>query len=324
MESTQALMYYENAATGNWAPWQGPSAFSAGVTLYNTAGQPVTVTALGAPLDIDDGLTLWVAGVNYGYNSDDDAFEYQYNLSDGQDVDPVINQRVLAGVVNRGQIYTGAVYERLRALPSDSDAQAATQKGLSGVVARTQGFNGTTWDRLYTLPSNSDAQVAAQLGLAGSVARTQYFNGTTWDRARSASAANLALQTAVGAALSEKPGDWSITHTPAANTQATITRAAGAAGTRHVCTSISVTLIGLAAAVEATVLVNLRDGATGAGTILWSARMLVTGTAGSETGISISDLNIVGSDATAMTLEFAAAGGANTFETVALTGHDAS
>jgi len=51
---------------------------------------------------------------------------------------------------------------------------------------------------------------------------------------------------------------------------------------------------------------------------------LVTGTTGNETGVSLSNLNIVGTAATAMTLEFAAAGGASTFESVALTGYDAS
>lgn len=174
------------------------------------------------------------------------------------------------------------------------------------------------------LPSDSDAQAAAQNGLAGVVARLQIFNGATWDRIKSATAAVLSALSSAGALLTTKPGEWAVNHTPAANTQATITRAAGAAGVRHVCTSISATLIGLAASAETTVLVNLRDGASGAGTILQSWRLLVTGTTGSETGIALTGLNIPGSAATAMTLEFATAGGADTFETVAMTGYDAS
>jgi hypothetical protein len=145
------------------------------------------------------------------------------------------------------------------------------------------------------------------------------FDGTNFIRALGASAAVLATLSPAGAQLSQGPGQWAINHTPAANTQATISRAA-AAGQRHVCKSITATLIGLAASVETTVLVNLRDGTTGAGTILWSARLLVIGTAGSQGGIALSGLDIVGSVNTAMTLEFAAAGGANTLETVALTG----
>jgi hypothetical protein len=118
------------------------------------------------------------------------------------------------------------------------------------------------------------------------------------------------------------PLTWSIAHTPAANTQATITQAL-ASGFRHVATSISFTLAadtGIVAA--ATVLVNLRDGATGAGTILWSQRVSVPATAGSCTAISLGPLSVPGTAGTAMTLEFAAAGGASTFESVALTGYD--
>lgn len=150
------------------------------------------------------------------------------------------------------------------------------------------------------------------------------YNGAAFIRSQSGSAANLAAQSASAAQLIQECGEWAINHTPVANTQATITRAAGAAGVRHVCKSITVTLIGLAASAEATVLVNLRDGVTGAGTILWSARLLVMGLTGSQAGITLGSLNIVGSAATAMTLEFAAAGGANTFETVSLTGVDAA
>lgn len=148
---------------------------------------------------------------------------------------------------------------------------------------------------------------------------TYVFDGTNFIRALAGSAASLATLSSAGAQLVQGPGQWSINHTPVANTQATISRAA-AAGQRHVCKSITATLIGLAASAEATVLVNLRDGATGAGTILWSTRLLVVGGTGSQTGVSLSDLNIVGSVNTAMTLEFAAAGGASTFEAVALTG----
>lgn len=169
------------------------------------------------------------------------------------------------------------------------------------------------------------ATLVATANAAYRVASIAYaYNGAAFVRALTGSAANLSAQSASAALLTQAPGEWAITSTPAANTQATVTRAAGAAGVRHVCKSISATLIGLAASVEATVLVNLRDGTTGAGTILWSARLLVVGVTGSQAGIVISNINITGTAATAMTLEFAAAGGANTFETVALTGVDAS
>ncbi len=185
------------------------------------------------------------------------------------------------------------------------------------------GFD-TTAAKYFTagIFTGGDNQVANEKQLQ--VAAIGYvYDGATLDLTRSGSAANLAAQSGLGAVVATPPGEWGVSHTPAAATQATIGRTAVGA-TRHVCKSITVTLIGLAAAAEATILVNLRDDATGTGTILWSARLLVTGTTGSETGVTLSNLNIVGSVNKAMTLEFATAGGANTFQSVAMTGYDAS
>lgn len=139
-----------------------------------------------------------------------------------------------------------------------------------------------------------------------------------------ASAANVAATTVpTGTVLVAQPGQWSVTHTPATNTQATMSKAAGAAGVRHVVTSITATLAAGASAIAAAapMLVNLRDGATGAGTILWSTYINVPATAADSRTVTISGLAIFGTAATAMTLEFAAAGGANSYESVALTGY---
>jgi len=209
------------------------------------------------------------------------------------------------------------------ALSDNTDAQAVnTTRACPVLINRNYGFNGTTWDRLRSFANNADALAVSTLGTLGVSSFSRAFNGTTYDRLRTTSAATVSATTQPFNLATAHPGEWSINHTPAANTQATITRAAGAAGVRHVCRSITVTLIGLAAAAEATVLVNLRDGATGAGTILWSARLLVQGTVGRQETITLSNLNYFGTAATAMTLEFAAAGGANTFETVAVSGYD--
>lgn len=157
----------------------------------------------------------------------------------------------------------------------------------------------------------------------------ELFNGATWDRMRSASAANLAALSALGAQLITTPGNWSVFQIPAVATQATISRAAGATGVRHVCTSIRAKLRTATAATAATVTVNLRDGATGAGTILYSATLdintNVATIAGKESDvIELTGLNIPGSAATAMTLETAAAPAANCFAEVQMTGYDAS
>lgn len=122
--------------------------------------------------------------------------------------------------------------------------------------------------------------------------------------------------------FSSRPTAWTKTHAPAANTQATASKAAAGAGIRNVCTGILVTLVaGSTAPAAVQVTVNLRDGATGAGTVLWSAVMSLPATAGgSAAPIALSGLWIEGTENTAMTLEFSAAGGANTVEAVAMQG----
>jgi hypothetical protein len=129
-----------------------------------------------------------------------------------------------------------------------------------------------------------------------------------------------------GLAVREAPhvDGWSETHSPAVNTQATKSKAAGAAGVRHVCTGLSASLAGgTGATAGGTVTLNLRDGATGAGTVLMSWTVPVPA-AGSINIITLSGVEIPGTAATAMTLEFSAAAGANTYESVNLTGHSAS
>ncbi len=149
------------------------------------------------------------------------------------------------------------------------------------------------------------------------------YNGgaaaTSIDRGRSASAANLAAQSGIGVELTAPPGMWAINSMPAANTQATASKAA-VASTRHVATSITATFAAGATA-GAAVAINLRDGATGAGTILWTGYLAAP--ANDVRVLVISGLNIPGSANTAITLEFAAAGGATTLESVTLTGYDA-
>jgi hypothetical protein len=143
----------------------------------------------------------------------------------------------------------------------------------------------------------------------------------TWDRARSASAINQALQSGTGAALAVGVGEWAITHTPAAATKATITKAA-VAGTSHVCKGISFTFNAIAAE-AGTFLINLRDGASGAGTILQSWRVGPFAVGGSMI-FGLTDLNIPGTAGNDMTLEFATAPAAGNFETVSLRGYDAT
>lgn len=135
-----------------------------------------------------------------------------------------------------------------------------------------------------------------------------------------ASASTLSGFSGTNSVRISRPGNWSITHSPAANTQATITRAA-VASTRHVCTAISASFVNSGAGASVVTL-NLRDGVTGAGTILWSTLMSILTDTGDICQYVATGLNIVGSSNTAMTLEFATAGGSDSFENVALSGYD--
>jgi len=113
---------------------------------------------------------------------------------------------------------------------------------------------------------------------------------------------------------------FAIQHEPAANVQGTITRAAAGAGIKNVCTSVTAAMSATGVATAAQVFVRVRDGTTGAGTILWTCTLAVSATAGTTDKVSLGGLWIEGTANTAMTLEFSAAGGANTIQSVSLTG----
>lgn len=119
------------------------------------------------------------------------------------------------------------------------------------------------------------------------------------------------------------PNNWNIGLNPAVNTQATATQAAAGAGLINVADCISATFAGGTTAPAAVVgTLVIRDGATGTGTVIFSANMPLAGTiAASTPPIQQCRMGIPGSVNTAMTVEFTAAGGANTFESVRLTGY---
>lgn len=146
------------------------------------------------------------------------------------------------------------------------------------------------------------------------------YDGATYDRQRSASANNLSPTGDIppGVAIATRPGQWAFNHQPAVSTRATVTRGAGGAQVRNVCTGFGFTLNAVAA-ITVPVVVNLRDGATGVGTILWTGRY--TAPVGTTFALDLSGLNIVGSPNTAMTFEFAAAPAAGDFQSVNIQGY---
>lgn len=176
-----------------------------------------------------------------------------------------------------------------------------------------------------TAKANSDGTDSGDVNGFTGLSVPFLFNGTEatgFYRARSASAANLVGANAIvgGVQLMQKAANWSVQHEPAVTVRATISRAASP-GVMHVCTSISGSIMAVAA-IAAPMYLRLRDGATGTGTILWSCGIIAP--IGVAVPINISDLSISGTAGNAMTLEFAAAPGASNFQTVAMTGFDAT
>lgn len=126
----------------------------------------------------------------------------------------------------------------------------------------------------------------------------------------------------LGSVYDEPDDTWHQTHVPAANTQATISQTAGAGSLKNVCTGFTVTVCGGAtapAAFQGTV--ALIDGATGGTTYLWRSNITIPATAGSTVSFTHAKGKWTGSAATAMTLEFSGAFGANTLQSVTMKGY---
>lgn len=120
-----------------------------------------------------------------------------------------------------------------------------------------------------------------------------------------------------GVMLVGGPGQWSVNNAAAVNAVATATRAAPGAGVAHVIQNISGSIQGSLASADA-ILLRVRDGA--GGTILWQQYIGISATSGCHT-IEVSGLNLKCTNATAAVIEFSAAGGASTYESVSMSGY---
>lgn len=112
--------------------------------------------------------------------------------------------------------------------------------------------------------------------------------------------------------------EWTSVHAPAANTKATVTKAA-VSNAIHVVSGFTATFVaGAAAPTAVTVTVSLLDGAT----TIWTGGMSLPATAGaSAVPIIVTGIDLPGTINQNMKLEFSAAGGANTVEAVTLMGY---
>jgi hypothetical protein len=153
------------------------------------------------------------------------------------------------------------------------------------------------------------------------------FNGTNWDRLRAASLSNFptsqtsTARNSVGAQIVEKGSRWSNFNTSTASVQASLVWAAEAS-VRHVADCISFSAISSVTPAITAVAVNLRDGATGAGTVVHQWQLIIPAATGQNVApFSVCGLNIVGTTNTAMTIEFSSAV-TNVIESVSLTGYN--
>lgn len=115
---------------------------------------------------------------------------------------------------------------------------------------------------------------------------------------------------------------WSVTASATGAAAASASKAAGASGVRHVAKRVIITMA-TGATVQTPLAFNLRDGATGAGTVLATWQLAVpANTVGPAVAVIDADgLNLVGTSATAMTLEAAAAAVANSAHNCTLIGY---
>jgi hypothetical protein len=152
------------------------------------------------------------------------------------------------------------------------------------------------------------------------------FNGATnWDREREAAFNSMPVSTtltgrnSLGAGLVEKGSRWTVVSNPAAGTQATASIALEA-GVKHIVDCVSFSASSIVAPALTSLVINVRDGATGAGTIIWTWQVAISATTGQNVAPhSICGLNLVGSSGVAMTAEFSAAL-ANLSESVSISG----
>lgn len=151
------------------------------------------------------------------------------------------------------------------------------------------------------------------------------YNGASWDHSRSADLTNYntAVTTtaanSIGANLVEKGSRWMVISNPAAGSQATAS-IASEASVRHVVDCIAFSAASTTAPVLTALTVNVRDGATGAGTIIWTNQVVIPAATGQNVApFNFCGLNLVGTTATAMTLEFSASL-ANLIESVSISG----
>ena len=204
-------------------------------------------------------------------------------------------------------------------------ASLASQQATVPVTVPTLPGNTTQWGT-----SSVTAATSLSDALGNPTSPLMGANGLLWDTAgwvrhKAAALATFPLATTltgrniVGAAVTERSARWSVVSNPAAGSQASAS-IANEGSVRHVADCLAFSAGSTSAPSLTALTVNLRDGATGAGTILWTHEVVVTAATGQNIApFATCGLNLVGTTNTAMTLEFSASL-ANLVEAASLSG----
>lgn len=183
---------------------------------------------------------------------------------------------------------------------------------LAGVAVRAQNYNSGTGADGWLNTSLAFFTSAGDATLRLPASAQYAFNGTTWDRMRNAALAvfpassTTTARNSIGAQIAEKGSRWTVVSNPAASSQASASLAAEAS-VRHVADCITFSAGATTAPALTALTVTLRDGAAGAGTVLWTHQVVIPASTGQSVAPhSVCGLNLVGTTNTAMTLEFSA------------------
>lgn len=101
--------------------------------------------------------------------------------------------------------------------------------------------------------------------------------------------------------------NWCQNSQPAAGSQASATRASSAGASHVMCGLLVSWIVTTALGAATSITVNVRDGSTGAGTILMTFQLGIAATVGSWVSQFVSGIRLAGSAGNAMTVEFSAA-----------------
>jgi len=202
---------------------------------------------------------------------------------------------------------------------------STNSNGAQAVGQNSPGIDGESNANQVHLVNDQGA-AAGPLEVFGSL-----FNNTTWDRARSASLSNdppastLTARNTIGAHLVEFGSRWVVNSSPATSSQGSASIAAEA-NVRHVADGVCFSAAAAGAIAATSITVTIRDGASGAGTVLrtFQTAIPVAAASGQQEVAPFctpAGMGLVGTTNTAMTAEFSA-GVTNLNESISITGYN--